>query len=189
MNNEQSEITTLWRRHDLHGHEACRLSQLATGWRISGTAVFGFNGASCHLAYTVKCDSQWHTESAVVKGWVGTRSIDIDITRNADKVWQLNGAACDAVKGCVDIDLNFTPATNTLPIRRLKLAVGESATVRAAWLRFPSFDLEPLEQSYQRLEQTVYRYESAGGRFTARVDVDDAGLVTRYGNIWTREPH
>jgi hypothetical protein len=43
---------------------------------------------------------------------------------------------CGAGEGCLDIDLGFSPSTNLLPIRRLTLAVGEAATVRAAWLPF-----------------------------------------------------
>ena len=69
---------------------------------------------------------------------------------------------CPAVAGCVDLDLNFSPSTNLLPIRRLNLSVGQEAAVRAAWLRFPSFILEPLEQLYRRVDATTYRYESAG---------------------------
>jgi hypothetical protein len=65
--------------------------------------------------------------------------------------------------------------------------VGQAAPVRAAWLRFPSFALEPLEQSYERLDTHLYRYTSAGGRFVARVGVDEMGLVTDYGEIWARE--
>jgi hypothetical protein len=87
----------------------------------------------------------------------------------------------------MDIDLNFSPSTNLLPIRRLDLAVGATAAVRAAWLRFPSFKLEVLDQSYTRLESRRYRYESAGGRFVADVTVDDAGVVIDYGDIWSRE--
>jgi hypothetical protein len=59
--------------------------------------------------------------------------------------------------------------------------------VRAAWLRFPSFALEPLEQTYTRLERNLYRYESAGGRFVAPITVDDTGLVNQYGDLWSRE--
>ena len=47
------------------------------------------------------------------------------------------GADSRAVDGCRDIDLNFSPSTNVLPIRRLSLDVGDQAAVRAAWLRFP----------------------------------------------------
>ena len=101
--------------------------------------------------------------------------------------WQLNGKAIKAVDGCVDIDLNFSPCTNLLPIRRLDLAVGAKASVRAAWLRFPGFALEPLEQTYTRLDENHYRYESGGGRFVADVSVDQIGMVIDYGKIWSRE--
>jgi hypothetical protein len=40
-----------------------------------------------------------------------------------------NGAAVSAVEGCIDIDLKYSPSTNLLPIRRLNLAIGESAEV------------------------------------------------------------
>jgi uncharacterized protein len=59
--------------------------------------------------------------------------------------------------------------------------------VRAAWLRFPSFTLEPLEQVYHRVDLATYRYESAGGRFVAELQVNDSGLVTLYPNVWQAE--
>jgi Putative glycolipid-binding len=40
-------------------------------------------------------------------------------------------------RDCVDVDLGFTPATNTLPIRRLGLEVGEAAGLAVAWLNGP----------------------------------------------------
>jgi hypothetical protein len=91
------------------------------------------------------------------------------------------------VEGCGDLDLNFSPSTNLLPIRRLNLAVGEEARVRAAWLRFPSFALEPLEQIYRRVDTTTYRYESAGAKFVTELKVNAAGFVTRYPNFWEVE--
>lgn len=99
----------------------------------------------------------------------------------------MNGAECPNVEGCLDLDLNFSPSTNLLPIRRLALAAGQEANVRAAWLRFPSFALEPLEQRYHRLNDFVYRYESAGGRFVAELQVSEAGFVTHYPNLWQVE--
>ena len=41
---------------------------------------------------------------------------------------------------CVDVDLSFTPATNTLPIRRLGLDIGEEAEIHVAWLRLARAD-------------------------------------------------
>ncbi|HZS05485.1 MAG TPA: putative glycolipid-binding domain-containing protein [Blastocatellia bacterium] len=179
--------TILWRRHDIPGHEACRLAPLDPGWQLPGTAVFAFERQACRLDYEITCDPHWQTRSAAVAGWVGGRSINVDVRREASGQWQFNGCECRDVAGCVDIDLNFSPSTNLLPIRRLNLGVGQSAQVRAAWLRFPSFALEPFEQTYTRLEERVWRYESAGGQFVARIVVDDNGLVTEYGDIWSRE--
>jgi hypothetical protein len=101
--------------------------------------------------------------------------------------WRLNGAETAAVEGCIDVDLNFSPSTNLLPIRRLDLAVGQSAEVRAAWLRFPSFNLEPLQQSYRRIDETAYRYESAGGTFVRDLQVAESGLVLQYPGFWEAE--
>jgi hypothetical protein len=89
--------------------------------------------------------------------------------------------------GCTDADLNFSPSTNLLPIRRLDLAVGQAAEVRAAWLRFPGFELEPLSQLYRRLDKTTYHYESAGGQFMAELKVNRAGFVVDYGGLWLAE--
>jgi hypothetical protein len=179
--------TALWRRRDLPGHESCRVIALEDGWRIAGTAVFLHERQACRLDYTIDCDATWRTLAAKVSGWVGKRDVEVEVLREASGEWRLDGRDCPEVAGCVDIDLNFSPFTNTLPIRRLALKVGEAAPVRAAWLRFPSFALEPLEQSYERLDKNLYRYESAGGRFVASVGVDDHGLVTDYGEIWARE--
>jgi hypothetical protein len=122
--------------------------------------------------------------AAEVTGWVGAASVRVNVARDSAGRWLLNGEECPAVAGCVDLDLNFSPVTNLLPIRRLGLAVGQSADVQAAWLRFPEFTLEPLPQVYRRTGETSYRYESADGAFVAALTVNAAGLVTRYPGFW-----
>jgi hypothetical protein len=92
----------------------------------------------------------------------------------------------EALHGLIDVDLGITPATNTLPIRRLDPAIGETVAVTAAWVRFPELTIEPLPQSYTRLAETRYRYASAGGAFVAEIEVDDLGLVKTYEGGWRR---
>lgn len=91
------------------------------------------------------------------------------------------------IAGCTDIDLNFSPSTNLLPIRRLGLAIGEEKAIIAAWLRFPGFHIEPLQQSYRRLSQDSYRYQSGGGRFETELKVNSHGFVTLYPALWQLE--
>lgn len=177
-------VSLLWRRVDRPGHEASRLTKERSGWRLSGTAVFDHRGLACRLDYDIRVDVGWNTKSAVVEGWVGARTIRRAIAVSAARRWTLDGRPQPRVAGCVDVDLSFSPSTNVLPIRRLALGVGKEASVRAAWLRFPSFRLEPLDQTYRRTGRRTYRYESAGGRFVRDLDVDASGLVARYPGFW-----
>lgn len=181
------EITSiLWRRLDQPGHDAARILKEYQGFRLVGTAVFAHEGSPCSLDYSIVCDEQWRTRSADVTGWIGRRPIESRIVVHGEK-WQLNGEPCPRVSGCLDVDLNFSPSTNLLPIRRLNLAIGEQDNVRAAWLRFPSFTLEPLEQAYRRIGARTFRYESAGGSFVAVLETNVSGFVTEYPNLWSAE--
>jgi hypothetical protein len=139
------------------------------------------------LDYQIVCDEAWHTRSAQVEGWLDKTIIGIQIKTEPDRRWWLNDVEQPAVMGCTDIDLNFSPSTNLLPIRRLGLAVGEASDVQAAWLRFPSFKLERLSQQYRRLDENIHRYESAGGQFVAELKVDSSGFVIDYPNLWQAE--
>lgn len=179
--------TILWRRLDRAGHDCARLVLHDAQWHLTGTAVFVEAGQPCRLDYRVVCDHAWGTLSGSVAGWWGDRAISVEIRRDAERGWRLNDTMAPAVAGCTDLDLGFTPATNLLPIRRLRLAPGASAAVRAAWLGFPALTLEPLEQSYWRTDEAIYVYESAGGSFTAELHVNADGFVTRYPGLWESE--
>ena len=149
--------------------------------------MFSQDQHPCRLDYQIVCDSLWHTRSGKVAGWVGDIPVEIKIVVDPDLRWFLNEKDCPEVAGCVDLDLNFSPSTNLLPIRRLNLSVGDAAEVRAAWLRFPSFKLESLVQLYRRIDETTYRYESHGGDFVTELSVNEAGFVIGYPNFWDTE--
>jgi len=177
----------LWQGYVLVGHEACRLFSQASYWHLEGTAVFSHEKHPCRLNYQIICNNAWQTLSADVEGWLGKTSVGIQIKTDPTQHWWLNGVEQPDIKDCIDIDLNFSPSTNLPPIRRLNLAIGQAAEVKAAWLRFPSFKLELLPQQYRRLDETTYRYESAGGRFVADLKVNKSGFVLEYPGIWRSE--
>lgn len=178
--------TILWKSIPWPGHESARLLSLDDGWQLEGAAAFLNDGAPCRLDYAITCDETWNTRRTTVNGWIGDRAIDV-VIEAANGVWTLNGHEQNEVAGCIDADLNFSPSTNLLPIRRLNLAIGQSADVRTAWLRFPSFTLELLEQRYTRLAEDRVRYESFTTNFAAELRVSPNGFVLDYENIWTAE--
>jgi hypothetical protein len=182
-----TNATIIWRRLDVPGHESARLLSRDVKQFLAGTSVFIHDGEPCRLDYSIVCSPAWQTESVSVRGWVGHREIEVDINVDSLCRWKLNGHDVPAVAGCLDVDLNFSPSTNLLPIRRLNLGVGQSAAVTAAWLRFPGFQLAPLPQTYRRDAEQTYRYESAGGSFVRDLTVNDAGFVTHYPGFFTVE--
>ena len=177
----------LWRRLDRAGHEAARIDFDGDLWHLEGSAVFDHEGRPCRLDYRIDCDARWRTRAASVIGWLGDERVRSEIETDGEGNWTNNGLDCPEVAGATDVDLNFSPSTNLLPIRRLSLAVGDEREVRAAWLRFPSFALEPLAQLYRRTAPTTWRYESAAGRFTADLEVNEAGFVLHYPGLCRAE--
>jgi hypothetical protein len=177
----------IWRRLDLPGHEAATVSLVRNRWNLSGVALFAFEGQPCRLDYEIECDSAWSTRDARISGQMGELPVSLVISRSADGAWLANDAPQPDVQGCIDIDLGFTPSTNLLPIHRLKLGVGKSAEVRAAWVRFPELTIEVLEQKYTRLAEMTYLYESDGGRFRRELSVNADGFVTDYPGLWREE--
>jgi hypothetical protein len=174
----------LWRRLDLPGVDCARLELTEGVCRLVGAAAFTDQDRICRLYYEITCDGTWRTTAARVRGFLGDDPVDVAIEVDGARGWRLNGRPCPQVRGCVDLDLNFSPATNLLPIRRLGLEVGEEAEVRAAWLRFPGFVLEPLEQRYRRTGDATYRYESAAGAFVRHLTVNDDRFVVSYPGLW-----
>jgi len=179
-----------WRRVDVPGREEAEIEQSAEGWLLTGRLEAEEEGVSARLRYRIDVDPRWHTRSALIEGEANGRPVRFALTADGAGQWARDGAALPALAGALDVDLGFTPATNTLPIRRLSLAVGETAPVRSAWLRFPELRLEPLEQTYTREAEQVYRYlaQVDGEPFSAQLDTDAFGRVLRYEGLWEAEP-
>jgi len=86
--------------------------------------------------------------------------------------------------GAIDVDFAFTPATNTLPLRRLGLTVGEHADIDVARVAFPERSIGVARQRYERLSENTYRYSS--GDVAVTLTVSEEGLVVDYPGIWCR---
>jgi hypothetical protein len=177
----------LWRRLDIPGHDACRLEGSDAGWRLDGTAVFREAGAPAVLDYSLVCDLAWRTEHGRVRGWLGERSIELAIERTAAGVWTLNGAVVRGLERCVDLDFGFTPATNLPQLRRVALALGQSANMPAAWLDISASTLVVLPQRYERRAQTTYWYEAPSVGYADVLEVGPTGFIRRYPGLWEAE--
>ena len=159
--------------------ERCTLVETRAGARLAGTVLLAEGGMPFEARYVVDVDRSWTTHRAEIRIADGP-SLVLDTDGRGH--WAAGGRRVLELDGCRDVDLEITPSTNTLPIRRLRPQVGKTAPARAAWVRFPSLHVEPLDQTYERIGETSWRYRS--GDFEAELEVDADGLVVRYGDLW-----
>lgn len=174
----------VWRRLDQAGLEYCELASSDSGHRLSGVVVGVEDSQRYHAEYVVRCDPQWQARDAEIRAALDGEERKLRLQVRSDGVWELSGQRAEHLSGCNDIDLACTPATNTIALRRLKLGVGSSAASRAAYVSFPEMTVSVLEQTYQRLSEATYRYETDDGSFGNTLTVNKHGLVTSYPPFW-----
>lgn len=179
----------LWRRLDAPGHDACRVEAAASGWTLSGSAVFLHNGTPAQLLYFVSGDDDWRSRRGRVQGFVGPQLVDLAIERAIDGRWTVDGRAIPGLEDCVHLDFGFTPATNFPQLRQLALADGQAAALDVAWIDVPPSALQRLHQRYERRGDLAYWYESPSAGYAALVEVTPAGLIRRYPSLWEVEDY
>jgi hypothetical protein len=169
------------------GLEHLALREDGDGISADGALIALCEGEPVRLSYRITCDRSWRTRRVEVALPLRGRVERLD--SDGDGRWR--GAAGEplaGLDGCVDIDIALTPFTNTLPVRRLDLAAGESRGLRVVYFNFPEFRPAAASQRYTCLERgdgrNLYRYQS--GDFSADIAVDDAGLVVTYPDLWQR---
>ena len=173
-----------WRRSDeVQTDEHCTLTQRDTGLSLVGTVLGAEDGAPVRIEYRVLTDGAGMTTAAHVRDLRGFEQRTLTLERDAKGNWTVDGAKVRALKGATDVDLGCSPSTNTLPIRRLRIGVGASKTIKAAWVRFPELTVVKADQTYTRIDEFTYRY--ASGDFEAELTVDDEDLVAAYAD-WAR---
>jgi hypothetical protein len=164
----------------------------AAGRVVATSVVLGVadGGAAFHLAYQLRADSDWRVRACDFR-LAGAASHGLRLSSDGAGHWaDASGARLAALDGCLDIDITVTPFTNTLPMRRLALAPGESREILVAYVSVPELTVRPVRQRYTHLTQTdagaTWRYEGLESGFRADLAVDADGVVRDYPGIWRR---
>ena len=172
----------VWTSSKPPGVEFCTVRRRASGWVLGGSVVRRFKEGAAVITYVIETDPGWRTRKVTVEQVLDGRRRTLEMALRRSR-WLVEGTEDSGLRGCIDVDLQASPVTNTLAIKRAALRVGSRVDLTAAWVKFPSLRVAPLRQSYERLGKRKYRYRSATG-FMAEIEVDGFGLVARYGDYW-----
>ncbi len=104
--------------------------------------------------YRIVCDPGWRVRLADVELIGDERRLRLNsdgqghwLDAQANPLHDLDGA--------VDVDLSITPFTNTLPIRCMNLAPGQSADIAVAYIRVPELTVAKDPQRYSCIESRL----------------------------------
>jgi hypothetical protein len=184
MTEDRVEHHVVWHCSLLSSSEHASLTEVEGGFRLQGVIVAPLGDVPCHIEYAVAVDRRWRPAEARATIMTPSGVREIVLQAHHGDVWELAGMPAPHLSGCHDVDLGWTPATNTVPIRRLGLEVGQTASITAAWVRFPELDVVRNEQRYTRLAGDRWRYRS--GDYDHEILTDPiTGLVLSYGDdLW-----
>ena len=181
--------TIVWRRLDLPGTEVLRLGVTGAQVTAASTVVSVARGAPFELRYQVTCDGGWRLRGTQLALTQGAEERALHLRADGTGEWMRgDGRPLPELAGCIDLDIAWSPFTNTLPIRRLNLAVGERAELAVAFVAVPELEVTLARQTYTHVadsgEDAYYLYESASG-FHAVLRVDREGVVLEYPGFFT----
>jgi hypothetical protein len=177
-----------WVRSDVeHGLGMVIVRNDRSGIVVDAHEVVADEGQRWAVQFRVLLDADWRT-----------REVDLTVTDSESKgqrvrrlrsdgagSWTVDGRPDPRLDGCLDVDIGAVPITNTFPIRRTRLDPGDSLDLKIAFVDVPDLSVEPLAQTYRRLDRDRWEYEDAAfGRYD--LVVDDDGIVVDYSDFARR---
>jgi len=184
------EMVVRWCDWEGNGLEHCVYLQNDNGLILEGV-VAGTREGQYGGHYFVRTDARFCTREVCVDYVAGSY---LHVEADGDGHWLdlLGDRSIPSLDGCLDVDIGITPATNALPIKRLRLKEQESRDIAVGYVPLPSqieggFLPRRAEQRYTCLTPDQrYRYDGLFRAFTAELEVDEFGLVLDYPDTFRR---
>ena len=143
------------------------------------------DGRPYAVGYEIELDERWHTRRARV--WADTldRTGEIVLASDGDGTWTLDGVPAPHLDGLIDVDLEASACTNTLPIHRMSFPMDQVVAAAAVYVQALDLSVTRLDQTYRRIDGHRFAYTSEPD-FQAVLAYDAAGLIIDYPGVARR---
>lgn len=181
------QVNILWRGKAAHSAENCLVDAGLYEVNIQSVIVGVHQGHLFQVRYTIRLNAFWRVKQCDIALRYRNKIKQLELIREDNDTWLMNGDAAPEFNGCTDLDLPLTPFTNSLPINRLKLKAGQEKLVDVVYVDLLEDEIKPVRQLYRHVSKGVYHYENVPNDFEADITVDDDGLVLDYPGLFIRE--
>lgn len=172
-------IKLSWAGIESNTVETCQVIETGQGVEVESTV----RGPFGRCDYSLAADAGWQFRSLVVNLEGNSLRVDYDGT-----TWTVDHGDRLDLDAAREVDISISPLSNTLPIRRLPLDIGQSVEITTAYVSVPELIVVSDPQRYTRMTSNEYRYESLDSDFTRTISVDHNGLVLNYPGLFVRTP-
>jgi hypothetical protein len=173
-----------------HGKRGVGVEHLLLGEGVADGVVIAFDEERrpFRLTYRLTWDAAWRLRDATLVATTDRSARSLTLHSDGQGHWREGeGRAMSVLDGCMDIDIWPTPFTNTFPIRREPMALGERREFLVAWICAPDLTVHAQAQAYTRLAERLYSFENLDGSgFQAELPVDEDGIVVDYPGLFLR---
>jgi hypothetical protein len=180
------QTNILWTGREYYSLENCLVNTTGNGSEITSIIIGHYEEKIYQVEYSIKTNINWETIFFEINARHSNQTQLIRFESDGRGNWMSEGKEESQFNGCLDIDIPLTPFTNTLPINRLHLAIGQTREICVIYLDLLAQEVRPVRQKYTRLSQLEYQYENVPNDFEAKIQVDESGLVVDYPSLFVR---
>lgn len=172
-------FTARWQTWDCAHDEVVTLRWENEGWTVTGEV------GRERVHYALRLSPTWQVRQFLL--FRDLDEPDLWLATDGHARWgEMNGAHRTELDGCVDLDVRCTPFTNTLPIRRIPIEVGEQFDTRVVMVEVDTLSVVPATQRYHRTGLRRWRYVNVDTGAEVDLEVDEYGLVLDYPGEFRR---
>jgi hypothetical protein len=184
-----------WQGDEGRALESVRVLLGGTGMRALGRGVRAPRDAPAFTAsYRLVVDEQGALSRLSITTACEQRERSLTLNRTEDGYWLLDngtGGSRGEFGGAVDVDLEYSPLFNALPVRRLRLHRERGdQELPMVFVSVPNLEVELLRQRYCTLStldgERDARIGFSSGEFQAELTTDSDGMVVEYPGLATR---
>jgi hypothetical protein len=180
----------VWRSLDHAGFEHVRVDRSHPGWDVYDSMIVReHDGEIRRGGYTLIVDKAFRMLEIRIMAEQETGSMaGLHLLASGDGTWTDGDERhIPSLDGVIDVDIQWSPLTNTLPVRRLDLREGDEHDISVAYIALPALALSRVRQRYTRVDDRTVRYTSETRDFVRDIALDDDGFVLEYPGLFIRE--
>jgi hypothetical protein len=160
------------------------ISKIEMRWENEGWTAEGTLGVD-NAQFVLRLSAGWVVQQCLL--FRDLEDPDLWLGTDSHGRWgEMNGAHRTELDGCTDLDFMNTPFTNCIPIRRLPLLVGHSATITVAVIDIETLGITKQTHQYTKIANNSWRYFSGVSASEVEVKVDEFGFVLDEPNNFKR---